>query len=591
MFQFRYMQTEAIEAIFGYWAEEPGHPLVVMATGIGKSATMAGLTCRLLNGWSDMRVMNVTHVVELVEGNFKELIGMWNGAPAGIYAASLNRRDRRAQIVFAQLQTVWDKAAEIGHIDVLEIDEVHLVPSNENAMYQTFIAALLAINPDMKIVGFTATPYRLDSGRLDEGEDRMFDRVVYDYGIAQGIADGYLTRLTSKPTGMQYDMTGVHRLGGDFKKNELAAAVDKDDLTEKAVAEVMAAAAAEGRQCALFFCTSVEHAFHVRDAVRRYGKVCETITGNLKLTPKAERRRIIEGFKRGDIWGVTNDSVMTTGTNVPRIDLIADMAPTQSCSRYVQKAGRGTRVIYAPGFDLDTVEGRLAAIAAGPKPTCLYMNFAGNIERHGPVDVAEPKKPGKGDGEAPIKLCPTELGGCSEICHASARVCPNCGFQFPIDDTPKISATASAAPILSTDEPIWHEVTGREFAEHHKPGSVPSVKVTYEANGKRCSEWVCPQHGEHPKGRYAKSKADRWWHDHGGARPFPATVDEFLDRAGELKITSHAVLKKDGRYWNVVDTRVSEDRDASYVRPPKASGNIADARWKPPADWDSDIPF
>ncbi|WP_407815591.1 DEAD/DEAH box helicase family protein, partial [Staphylococcus aureus] len=93
------------DAIFDYWQEEAGHPLVDMATGTGKSGTMAMLNQRLLEGWSDLRIMSVTHVEELIESNFKEFIGLCPFAPAGIYAASLNRRDAQAQLLFAQLQT------------------------------------------------------------------------------------------------------------------------------------------------------------------------------------------------------------------------------------------------------------------------------------------------------------------------------------------------------------------------------------------------------------------------------------------------------------------------------------------------------
>lgn len=578
MKQLRYMQSAAIDAILAYWQENDGNPLVDMATGTGKAITLCSLCKRLIEDYSDMRVLVCTHVVELVQQNVEEMIGLWPSAPVGIYASSLSRRDRRSQILFAQLQTVWNKVAEIGAFDLMIIDEVHLVPSDGNTMYRKLIDALLEMNPDMKICGFTATPYRLDSGRLDEGDDKLFDRVVYEYGIAQGIADGYLTRLTSKPTNTEYDMTGVHRLGGDFKRSELAAAVDKEDLTASAVAEIVAAAEADNRQCILAFCTSVEHAHHVRDEIRKYGKTCETITGN---TPKDERRRIIEGFKRGDIWAVTNDSVMTTGTNVPRVDLIADMAPTESTSRYVQKAGRGTRPIYALGCDMSTAEGRIAAIAAGPKPNCLYMNFAGNVERHGPVDCVVPKKPGKGQGEAPVKICPPEDGGCREIVHASVRVCPCCGFQFPIDDSPKITAQASHTPILSDAEPEWYPVSGQTFNFHEKVGGLPSVRIEYRVGMKVHKTWVCPQHSG-----FAKSKADRWWAQHDGKRPFPASVDEFLDRADELLETAEVKLKFGGKYAEIVDFKPAE-------RVEGANDNAPVVRRSAPrlALMDSEVPF
>jgi len=421
----RYYQVEAIDAIFDYWAEDPGHPLVDMAGGTGKSGTMGMLIKRLVEDYDGMRVLSCVHVEELVADNFKEFVGMLPFANAGIYAAALGRRDTRSQVIFAQLQSVWDKAAQIGHIDVMVIDEVHLVPNDGNTMYRRLIAALLAINPDMKLVGFTATPYRLDSGRLDEGDDRLFDKVVYTYSLAQGIEDGYLSRLTSKPSSFVYDMTGVHRQAGDFKKSDLAKATDKEELTRAAVEEITRYAREENRKCAIIFCNGIDHATHVRDEIRASGFSCEVLSGK---TPKGERRKIIANLKSGKLWGCTNDNVLSTGTNIPPVDLVADLAPSESTSRYVQRAVRGTRVVWPPGFDPDSTdaEGRKAAIARGPKPNCRYMNFAGNIERHGPVDCVRPKRPGKGQGDAPIKLCPR----CEEICAAGARVCPNCGEEF-----------------------------------------------------------------------------------------------------------------------------------------------------------------
>ena len=139
----------------------------------------------------------------------------------------------------------------------------------------------------------------------------------------------------------------------------------------------------------------------------------------------------------------------TTGFNHKGVDLIAFMRPTLSVALYVQMAGRGTRPIYAPGADLSTQAGRLAGIADGPKRNCLVLDFAGLVRKHGPVDMVQPRRPGKGDGEAPVKLCPN----CEELVHASARVCQCCGHEFEFDETPKIAQTADVAPVLSMAEP------------------------------------------------------------------------------------------------------------------------------------------
>lgn len=539
MLQLRPYQKEAVDAVFDYWADEPGSPLIDLATGLGKSLVTAELIKRLTTGWPDMRIIVATHVAELIEQGYLELIGVWPQAPAGIFSAGLGRRDARAQIIFAGIQTVHNQVNRIGHVDVLMVDEAHLIPKSANTMYGRFIAALREINPDLKILGLTATPFRLDSGRLDEGDDRLFDKVVYTYGVGEGIRDGYLAPLSSKPTATEFDLTGVGRVGGDYNQGKLQKAIDKDAVNRAAVAEIVAKGA--DRRSWLCFCAGVEHAIHMRDIMREHGIRAETVTGD---TPKEERRRIIEDFKAYRIQALTNNSVLTTGFNHKGVDLIAFCRPTLSAGLYLQMAGRGTRPLYAPGSDLDTVEGRLAGIAASTKPSCLVMDFAGLVRRHGPVDKVEPKRPGKGEGEAPVKQCKE----CDELVHASVRVCPCCGTEFPENDKPKISAQADIAPILSTAEPEWYQVSGQTFNFHEKVGGLPSVRIEYRVGMKVHRSWVCPQHTG-----FAKSKADRWWAQHGGQRPFPSSVDEFLDRAGELLATAEVKLKFGGKYAEIVD--------------------------------------
>lgn len=540
----RHYQEAAVDAVFDYWDSEDGNPLIEMATGTGKSLSLAELFKRMITNWPDMRVVCTVHVVEIVKANYMEMLGHMPFAPAGVYASSLGMRNTRAQILFTQLQSVWDKAAQIGWVDVLAIDECHLVPTNDAAMYRKFIAALLAINPDMKIVSLSATPWRLDSGRIDEGDDRIADKTVFTYGIREGLDDGYLTPITSKPTETVQDTSMVPMSRGDLAKGALQKAVDKDWLNKQIIEEVMDT---EGhRKCAAFFCSGVEHATHMRDMIRDAGKTCEVLHGG---TPPGERDRIIEGLKSGALWGATNDNILSTGTNIKRLDLLVDCARTKSTSRFAQRGGRLTRVIYPHGYDpeSDSADGRKAAIAGGPKPNARYMDFAGNISEHGPLDMLVPHKPKKGEGEAPIKICPPDLGGCSEQLHASVRKCWCCGYEFPIDDTPKLQERSTDAPILSNSRPEPRTVRTRAFRYHEgKGGKPPSVKVTYMCGLTAINEWLCPEHGG-----YAGDKAGRYWRAHGGADPAPGSVLAWLERQSELCATREVMIRPDGKYWKV----------------------------------------
>jgi DNA repair protein RadD len=587
MLQLRDYQRSAVDSIFDYWNEKPGNPLVVMATGTGKTPSFATLVMELLSGWPDMRVGNLTHVAELIEQSYLELVGMWPLAPAGIYSAGLGRRDAHAQILFAGIQTVHNKAEQIGWLDVINIDEAHLVPPDANTQYGRFIAAARDINPDLKVVGWTATDYRLDSGRLTEpsiikGEEiaPLFDEVVFNYGIAEGIRDGFLCTLSSKQTATSYDLKGVGRQGGDYKQGALQKAVDKEAITREAVAEAVAKGA--DRKSWLMFCAGVDHAFHVRDEIRSHGISCETITGE---TPKGERRKILASFKAYELRALTNNSVLTTGFNHPGVDLIGFMRPTLSASLFVQMAGRGTRPIYARGMPLDTAEQRIAAIKAGPKPNCLVLDYANLVGTHGPVDMVVPKKPGSGTGEAPIKTCPQDQGGCGELVHASVRECPCCHYVFPPNEESKITAHAADVPILSEAEPDWRDVKSRTFRFHEgKFDKPPSVKVTYMCGYTPISEWVCPQHNGFPK-----TKSDKWWLAHGGRRPFPKSVLEWLERQNELRETTEISVVPNQKYWNVVEHRVGDylPEGSNDNEPAAANDNgrpVSGTGWRLPND-------
>lgn len=513
-----------------------------------------------------MRILSVTHVKELIEQNYLELLGEWPFAPAGIYSAGLGQRNTQAQILFCGIQSVHDKAFRIGHVDLLMVDEAHLIPKNSETRYARFITDLLSINPEMRIVGFTATDYRTDSGRLTEGDERLFTEVVYEYGIADGIRDGYLSPLVSKATDTGFDMSGVSRRGGDFVPGALQAAVDKTETTRAAVAEIVAAGV--NRKSWLVFGAGVAHAEHVRDEIRTHGITCETITGE---TPSHERARHLRDFKAGTLRCLTNNSVLTTGFNAPGVDLIADLRPTLSVGLYVQIAGRGTRPIYAKGFDLSTVEGRLAAIAAGPKPNCRYMDFSGNVsKRHGPVDLVQPKKPGEGHGEAPVKECPE----CRELVHISAKVCPDCGFKFPENEKPKHAATSAATPIMSTEPPKWLNVQSRKFYYHENAEGSESVRVDFLANFTSYKMWLSV--------KKAKGRCDKFWRDHVGKEPYPVDVEEWLERNGELRQTAQIQVRPKGKFFEIVGIKPADQHEPpGAILPPPQGRNIID----------DDIPF
>ena len=202
MFELRPYQQAALTALEDYWRDGGGNPLVVMATATGKSVIIARLIRDVSQRYPALRVLVVTHTLELVKQDVDHLLALWPDAPLGINSAGIGQREWDAPIIFAGVQSVWRNAGRLGPRHLVLIDEAHLVPHDGDGMYRSLIAELRALVPpgDMRVAGFSATPFRLDSGRLDQGEGKIFDDVVFDYGIGQGIRDGWLSPLTSKAT-------------------------------------------------------------------------------------------------------------------------------------------------------------------------------------------------------------------------------------------------------------------------------------------------------------------------------------------------------------------------------------------------------
>lgn len=526
MIKLRPYQSAAINSVVSYWQSGGGNPLVDLATGTGKSFVIAKLTQDLLAQYQ-MRVLMLVHVRELVQQNFQALLKVWPDAPVGIYSAGLGRRDVHHRITFASIQSVYRQASLIGPRDLVLIDEAHLVPANGEGMYRKLLTDLRSMAPDLRVAGFTATPYRLDSGRLDS--NGLFDETVYSYGIANGIADGYLSPLISKASAAEIDVSNVQRRGGEFVAGALERAADR--ITAQAVGEIVQYG--EHRRAWLVFCSGVKHAAHARDALRAAGIVAEMVTGD---TPLGERDRIINDFRAGRIRALTNANVLTTGFDVPHVDMIVMLRPTLSASLFVQTVGRGTRL--APG-----------------KEDCLVLDFAGNTRRHGPVDdvTISAKRGSNGDDTGKVQVdsvrakeCPT----CQTLAALAARECNVCGHVWPIDEKPKHEATADASVgILSTEKvpPQMVPVVDWSFARHEKVGSHDSVRVTYFAGLNTYNEWLAFEHSG-----FARQKACQWWTNHGGGAPFPADVAEALGRMDEIAMPATISVKPRGRYFDIV---------------------------------------
>lgn len=520
-------QIEAKEAIYRYFSCSGGNPLVVAPTGSGKSVMIADLIAEICQNYDNQHIISLTHVQELISQNVAALQRRWPQAPVGIYSASLRRKEIR-QITFASIQSVFKIPDKIGYRQLCIIDEAHLLSTDAEGMYRRFLAGLTAINPRLRIIGFTATPYRLKSGLLHHGDNALFTDICYDIPMTRLLKEGYLARLSSKPSVTQADMKGVATVAGDF--SQVQASNRLELITEQALNEVCSLAS--GRRSWLIFCSGVQHAMIVRDALRRRNIPTEAVTGE---TPKAEREAVIQAYRSGALQAITNANVLTTGFDAPATDLIVLLRATKSPGLYVQMLGRGMRISLG-------------------KENCLVLDYAGNIERFGPVTHLTPpdtRRTGtRNTHKQPCRVCPI----CRSAAPWEAEFCEDCGEVFKRERTIKHETVASEADLISdapVEETKWVDVTGTLYARHNKKGGLPSLRVSYQHGLTSTNEFICL---EHPG--FAGNKARRWWMNR--ANDPPETIDDALERTAELPTPTRIRIRKSGKYNEVVDYDFTE---------------------------------
>lgn len=395
-------QQKTINMLYDYLEHSAGNPCLVLPTGAGKSIIVAKIAEDTLKAYQKAKVLMLTHSKELISQNAEKLLTIWPNAPLGLYSAGLGRKELFEPIVYAGIQSIGKKADITGHVDLCLIDECHLISHKNEGLYRKFLERLKEINPNMRIVGLTATPYRLGHGLITEG-DALFNDLLEPVTIEELQNRGYLSKLKSKFTESHLSTDGVKKRGGEYIESQLQKSVDTDDQNERVVMEVIEKAGT--RKAWLFFCTGVDHAQHIKSCLQKHGVTAECVTGK---TPKKERDRILNDYKAGKIKALTNANVLTTGFDYPDIDLIAMLRPTMSPGLYSQMVGRGLRL-------------------KSHTDHCLVLDFAGVIEQHGPITAIEtPNKAGDGDGLAPVKTCPE----CMELLHLSVMKCPECGYEF-----------------------------------------------------------------------------------------------------------------------------------------------------------------
>jgi DNA repair protein RadD len=482
----------------------------------------------------------LAHRKELVQQNHAKLTAYLTDCEVGIFSAGLRRKDWDAQILFASIDSIFNRAGDFAPFDFIFVDEAHRIPPSGDGKYRTFIAGCRELNPNIRVVGWTATPFRMGCGPICH-KDHVLNEVCYEAGITELIAQGFLCNLRSKVGDATPNLDSVSRnSGGDYIVKSLARATNKGDLVAEAVSEALAIMSAERRKSAVFFCVDVEHCHAVSKALAKHGVKAPCITGKTK---QETRDRIVEGFKAKRLHAICCVNVLTEGFDAPHVDTIVLLRPTLSPGLFAQMVGRGLRP--DPGKDF-----------------CLVLDFADCIDEHGPLDLV-------GTGQ---KVVMAVCGDCKESFSRAARVCPVCGWGIPKIEVERLEREEAerrmhgskpfGRSILSTTPEIF-PVDSVLVSQHEKLGSLPSLKVRYRCGLRVFSEWICL---DHQPGNYAYTKARSWWTKRFPNVPIPSVAEALNDMFFAQRLadwTKTVTVRREGKYMRVIgyNAELSEDND------------------------------
>ena len=341
--QLRDYQQQAVDAAVTHFKSSSDTAVLVLPTGAGKSIVIAELA-RIANG----RVLVLTHVKELVAQN-AEKIGILTTA-ASIYSAGLKQKSTKNKTVVASIQSAVRSPEQFNEpFSLVIIDECHRVSPDETSQYQKLLIHLKQKNPKIKLLGLTATPYRLDlgwiyhhhyHGKMGNPDKPVFQQCIFELPMRPLIKRGYLSApKLFDGLSVQYDFSALQASSnGEYQEKEVNDLLSHCGRATTAIIKQLIEIGAN-RQGVIIFAATVRHAEEIMKRLSEESAALITAK-----TSTEDRDNIITSFKARQIKYLVNVAVLTTGFDAPHVDLIAILRPTASVSLFQQMVGRGLRI-------------------------------------------------------------------------------------------------------------------------------------------------------------------------------------------------------------------------------------------------------
>jgi DNA repair protein RadD len=506
----RNYQKKALAKAHCWFKEETTYPLIVLPTGAGKTVVFTTLIKELYLANPEKRFLILAHRQELISQAVDKLLTVWPDAPVGILAASLKKFNQTAPIVVASRDTLASKKRleKSYPFDYIIIDEAHHVGPQMSSRYRKIIDHFEEIGCP-KIMGVTATPYRMGQGYIYGMDDHFFGGIAYKATIPSLIKQGYLSRLSSFKVNndavIDASKARVKFKGGDYRESDLEALAIVDDTIYAIINDWLEKAYLKGRKSTVFFCVSVLHANKMALFLQNQGVSAACVTAE---TPMDEREDILGRFEEGTLSALCNVAVLTEGWDAPRTDCIALLRPTKSLGLYVQICGRGMR----PWPDKDD---------------CLSVNDIDDKNCR-ECEALKPLPPVSEE----LETIKDEVGASETIIAAEGNV---------------LSDELGEADIIEVQEAV--EFVRAERAVSKNGNDYLKIMFKTEENyWPRSTALMMTMNGK------PRAVAEKKWRIMSRGFDLPYSIEsavQMVDRGALLEIKK-VNLRKEGRYWNVI---------------------------------------
>lgn len=562
----RFYQTEALESAYPLI----GRKLIVIPTGGGKSYVAGRLAtdATLMVG----RVLILTHVKELVEQNAKAILQADPLADIGIVCAGLDINElpaslrqfygrTDAEITIASVQSVYRKLPLWDDVGLIIIDEAHRITPVGGKLYR----AVLDHFPNVPLIGLTATPFRMGTGYLHEGEFKLFDEISYEISHHELVELGYLVPFAPQGSDLAYDDEGLKKIGGEFAQSSLNELAKDAEKTQRIVKQLMIRA--KDRNHWLIFAMNVKHARVIRDLLATEDVTAGIIYDGMEKDG-LDRDTEIFLFKAGIYRALINVNVLTTGFDFPALDCVVLIRPIASIVLFIQCLGRGTRISPDTG-----------------KADCLVLDYGGNLSRHGDFSkpTVQPRVPGKKRKQCEPCGEPNTMGArycaacnvkfkemfkkcpkCKTELDRSAHQCGACGYQYPINEVnlDENGVTIINEKAIWVDIAAWKAKVGKPFVKFGEENRPNYVVIEYKGvDGVSFSEYIFPE------SHATRTKFARFWVDHHvrgnsfdepndpirkATYNIPSNSEQTFKRWNELRLPRRVKVIRSGKYYNVL---------------------------------------